>query len=103
MSECSITVERKFYWNDTHAGVLREMWAKGYSASQIAGELSRNTGLYVSRNAVIGKKSRLGLEARPQDAAHVRAARASFGFRRPSKPSGLTAKQVRRARQKAHS
>lgn len=40
--------------------MLRELWSKGLSASQIAVQLGG-----VSRNAVIGKAHRLGLESRP--------------------------------------
>jgi GcrA cell cycle regulator len=47
-------------WTDERIGQLREMWEKGMTASQIADELGG-----VSRNAVIGKAHRLGLQARP--------------------------------------
>ena len=47
-------------WTDYRVAVLRELWTKGLSASQIAVQLGG-----VSRNAVIGKAHRLGLESRP--------------------------------------
>jgi GcrA cell cycle regulator len=47
-------------WNDERIDRLKEMWTKGMTASQIADELGG-----VSRNAVIGKAHRLGLQARP--------------------------------------
>ena len=47
-------------WTDERIERLKAMWAKGATASQIADELGG-----VSRNAVIGKAHRLGLEARP--------------------------------------
>ena len=47
-------------WTDERIERLRTMWAKGATASQIADELGG-----VSRNAVIGKAHRLGLEQRP--------------------------------------
>ena len=47
-------------WTDERIEQLRQMWQAGMTASQIAEAL---TG--VSRNAVIGKAHRLGLEARP--------------------------------------
>ncbi len=47
-------------WNDERIDRLKEMWTKGMTASQIAEELGG-----VSRNAVIGKAHRLGLQARP--------------------------------------
>ena len=47
-------------WTDERIERLKNMWAKGATASQIADELGG-----VSRNAVIGKAHRLGLEQRP--------------------------------------
>jgi GcrA cell cycle regulator len=47
-------------WTDERIERLKELWKKGMTASQIADELGA-----VSRNAVIGKAHRLGLQARP--------------------------------------
>jgi len=47
-------------WTEERIGRLKAMWTEGATASQIADELGG-----VSRNAVIGKAHRLGLEARP--------------------------------------
>src|SRR5215210_3411739 len=47
-------------WTDERIDRLKKMWADGATASQIADELGG-----VSRNAVIGKAHRLGLDARP--------------------------------------
>jgi GcrA cell cycle regulator len=47
-------------WTEERIERLRAMWTKGATASQIAEELGG-----VSRNAVIGKAHRLGLESRP--------------------------------------
>jgi GcrA cell cycle regulator len=47
-------------WTEERIERLKAMWAEGSTASQIADELGG-----VSRNAVIGKAHRLGLEARP--------------------------------------
>ncbi|HYC65491.1 MAG TPA: GcrA family cell cycle regulator [Reyranellaceae bacterium] len=47
-------------WTDERIERLKKMWHDGATASQIADELGG-----VSRNAVIGKAHRLGLEARP--------------------------------------
>jgi GcrA cell cycle regulator len=47
-------------WTEQRIEQLKAMWAKGATASQIADELGG-----VSRNAVIGKAHRLGLEQRP--------------------------------------
>ena len=47
-------------WTDDRIETLRSMWEKGMTASQIAEALGE-----VSRNAVIGKAHRLGLQSRP--------------------------------------
>jgi len=50
-------------WTDERVELLKNMWAEGKSASQIAKELGS-----VTRNAVIGKVHRLGLPSRTTDA-----------------------------------
>jgi len=47
-------------WTDERIDQLKKLWSKGMTASQIADELGG-----VSRNAVIGKAHRLGLQSRP--------------------------------------
>lgn len=47
-------------WTDERIDTLRKRWESGQTASQIAEELGG-----VSRNAVIGKAHRLGLQSRP--------------------------------------
>jgi GcrA cell cycle regulator len=47
-------------WTEERIDSLKTMWEKGLTASQIAEELGG-----VSRNAVIGKAHRLGLQSRP--------------------------------------
>ena len=47
-------------WTDERIDRLKALWTQGMTASQIADELGG-----VSRNAVIGKAHRLGLQARP--------------------------------------
>jgi len=47
-------------WTEERIDRLKAMWTKGSTASQIAEDLGG-----VSRNAVIGKAHRLGLESRP--------------------------------------
>jgi GcrA cell cycle regulator len=47
-------------WTDERIDRLKELWTQGMTASQIADELGG-----VSRNAVIGKAHRLGLQSRP--------------------------------------
>ena len=47
-------------WTDERIEQLKQLWSKGMTASQIADDLGG-----VSRNAVIGKAHRLGLQSRP--------------------------------------
>ena len=47
-------------WTDERIEQLKQLWSKGMTASQIAEDLGG-----VSRNAVIGKAHRLGLQSRP--------------------------------------
>jgi GcrA cell cycle regulator len=47
-------------WTDERIDTLKKMWEDGQTASQIAEALGQ-----VSRNAVIGKAHRLGLQSRP--------------------------------------
>src|SRR3569832_2112162 len=47
-------------WTEERIERLKSMWTEGATASEIADKLGG-----VSRNAVIGKAHRLGLEARP--------------------------------------
>ncbi len=47
-------------WTDERIDHLKELWSQGKTASHIAEELGG-----VSRNAVIGKAHRLGLQSRP--------------------------------------
>ncbi len=56
-------------WTDERIDQLKGMWEKGLTASQIADELGG-----VSRNAVIGKAHRLGLQSRPSPVKATEAA-----------------------------
>ncbi|MHA1564655.1 MAG: GcrA family cell cycle regulator [Alphaproteobacteria bacterium] len=47
-------------WTEERVMRLRELWTEGLSASQIAAQIGG-----ITRNAVIGKAHRLGLEGRP--------------------------------------
>lgn len=47
-------------WTEDRIATLKRLWADGKTATEIAAELGGT-----SRNAVIGKAHRLGLEARP--------------------------------------
>ena len=66
-------MEHGMSWTDERVETLKRLWGEGHSASQIANQLGG-----VSRNAVIGKVHRLGLEGRaakagktPEEAATV--------------------------------
>lgn len=70
-------------WTEERIDTLRKMWEGGQTASQIAEALGG-----VSRNAVIGKAHRLGLQSRPspvvsKDAEAKAAAAAAPRSRRP--------------------
>ena len=56
-------------WTDERIDQLRQMWQNGMTASQIAEQLGG-----VSRNAVIGKAHRLGLQSRPSPVSQREAA-----------------------------
>ncbi len=73
-------------WTDERIERLKKMWAQGATASQIADELGG-----VSRNAVIGKAHRLGLEQRPSpvkpgDEKEVKRAAAPAAPPKPAAP-----------------
>ena len=59
MSEVLVQAE-KGQWSDERVNMLKQLWADGLSASQIATKL----GMGVTRNAVIGKVHRLNLSGR---------------------------------------
>ena len=66
-------------WTDERVEQLKQLWAEGLSASQIARQLGG-----VTRNAVIGKVHRLGLAGR---ATPARAERPRLQVaRRPARP-----------------
>jgi hypothetical protein len=83
-------------WPDTWVAVLKLMYPKGYSASAIATQINSSfRGANLSRNAVIGKIGRLGLE---RDEAFNRlnraAARGGLTGKRTPKPA-WTAKDIK--------
>jgi GcrA cell cycle regulator len=55
-------------WTEERTELLKQLWAKGLSCSQIAAELSGD----ISRNAVIGKAHRLKLDRRAPSPAPKR-------------------------------
>ncbi|MEZ5655361.1 MAG: GcrA family cell cycle regulator [Sphingobium sp.] len=73
-------------WTDERIDQLKAMWEKGMTASQIAEELGG-----VSRNAVIGKAHRLGLQSRPSPVKANDAPRKKAAARRASTPSPASA------------
>lgn len=70
-------------WTDERIDTLKRMWDSGMTATQIAEELGG-----VSRNAVIGKAHRLGLQSRPSPvkANEAKAAPAAAPEPRPAAP-----------------
>jgi GcrA cell cycle regulator len=69
-------------WTDERIDQLKQMWERGMTASQIAEELGG-----VSRNAVIGKAHRLGLQARPSPVKAAEAAAKPAAAAQPRKPA----------------
>jgi hypothetical protein len=57
----TVQSNRKTVWNPENIELLKRLWSEGLSATQIAMQIPRAT-----RNGVIGKKHRLGLENRKQ-------------------------------------
>lgn len=66
-------------WTDERIDQLKAMWEKGLTASQIADELGG-----VSRNAVIGKAHRLGLQSRPSPVRPNEAPKKAAPVRKPA-------------------
>jgi len=77
-------------WTDERIEQLRKMWEGGSTASQIAEELGG-----VSRNAVIGKAHRLGLQSRPSP---VKPGEGNDGGERSETPKPAAAPAPRPAR-----
>lgn len=73
-------------WTDERIDQLKTMWERGMTASQIAEELGG-----VSRNAVIGKAHRLGLQARPSPVKATDSAPKAAAQPRKSAPAAESA------------
>ena len=74
-------------WTEERIDQLKRLWGQGMTASQIADDLGG-----VSRNAVIGKAHRLGLEARPSPVkGGADAASAASVTSTPSAPAAAAA------------
>lgn len=58
------TARTHFRWSDQNIAKLKELWTEGKSAAEISRELGHGTTL--TRNAVIGKVHRLGLDPHPR-------------------------------------
>ena len=92
-------------WTDERIAQLKAGWEGGMTASQIAEQLGEG----VTRNAVIGKAHRLGLESRPSpvkagedgaEAAPAAAPVAAAASPPPSAPAPVAAAVVRPAAKK---
>ena len=73
-------------WTDERIEQLRQMWQNGMTASQIAETLGG-----VSRNAVIGKAHRLGLQSRPSPVSQREAAPAPAAPAATAEPAATAA------------
>lgn len=69
-------------WTPARTARLMELWAEGWSASKIAADLGG-----VTKNAVIGKKTRLGLPARRTEAVMTRRIRRNADLQRKRQQS----------------
>ncbi|WP_019515977.1 GcrA family cell cycle regulator [Sphingomonas sp. Mn802worker] len=69
-------------WTDERIDTLKTMWEAGQTASQIADALGG-----VSRNAVIGKAHRLGLQSRPSPVVSKEEARAQAAAAQEAAPA----------------
>ncbi len=81
-------------WTDERIDKLKALWEQGVTASQIAESLGEG----VSRNAVIGKAHRLGLQSRPSPVKATEAAEAPAPVSAPVKaaaPQPVTPKAER--------
>jgi GcrA cell cycle regulator len=78
-------------WTDERIEQLKTMWERGMTASQIADELGG-----VSRNAVIGKAHRLGLQSRPSPVKATDAAPKKAAPPAAKKPAPAPAQQPKR-------
>jgi len=87
-----IRIDNLMSWTPEREEKLKELWKKGYTASQIASLLSNTT-----RNAVIGKAHRLNLEAR----ATSKRSTPKLNAENNSKPETKIKKHGRKARFKA--
>ena len=74
-------------WTEERIERLKAMWTQGATASQIADELGG-----VSRNAVIGKAHRLGLEQRPSPVKAVEEKEKAKPAKAAAKPAPAAAK-----------
>lgn len=80
----------QFAWTDEAVATIRDLWGKGFSASQIARRLDGD----VSRNAVIGKLTRLGLSGRSNKITRTYAPKTKMQRR------SAAAKKARRTRER---
>ncbi|WP_404334377.1 GcrA family cell cycle regulator [Sphingomonas sp. MMS12-HWE2-04] len=81
-------------WTEERIDTLKKMWDSGLTATQIAEELGG-----VSRNAVIGKAHRLGLQSRPSpvkanEAKTAAAAEAAAPAPKPAAPAPVPASRA---------
>ncbi|HYI40329.1 MAG TPA: GcrA family cell cycle regulator [Allosphingosinicella sp.] len=87
-------------WTDERIDRLKELWTQGNTASQIADELGG-----VSRNAVIGKAHRLGLQSRPSpvkpNEGQVEAAPSPFEPEAPARAEAVAAPETAEAEPEA--
>ncbi|MBV7257864.1 GcrA cell cycle regulator [Pacificimonas sp. WHA3] len=77
-------------WTDERIAILSRLWEEGHPASKIAEELGG-----VTRNAVIGKAHRLGLEKRPSPVKSDAGKKKAAAKPAPAKPKKAPAPKVK--------
>lgn len=77
-------------WTDKRVSLLKKLWKKGLSASNIADELGEGA----TRNAIIGKAHRLGLSSRPTPAKDTAPAKKPKKAAAPKKPKAAPKPEV---------
>lgn len=77
-------------WTDSRVELLKKLWQDGLSASQISAQLGG-----VTRNAVIGKVHRLGLDGRAAPTNPARATRLQMP--RSTRPTAAFPRRITRA------
>ncbi|MDI2090979.1 GcrA family cell cycle regulator [Commensalibacter oyaizuii] len=81
-------------WNEEIVARLRELWAQGLSTAEIGRQLN------VTKNAVVGKAHRLGLEGRPSPIRRSAAKKEKTPAKTEVKPENTVTKAIKEPKAK---